>query len=77
MPNNDNDIRKAANAEMFEMNNIISAMQRDDIKRSCAVTFEMYKGYLDAGFDKHQALALVIAIMQAGVKNQNNGSNKK
>lgn len=76
MPNNDNDIRKAASAEMFEMNNILNAMQRDDIKRSCSITFEMYKGYLEAGFDKHQALALVIAVMQAGMKNQNTGSDK-
>lgn len=66
------DIRKAANAEVIELKSIFEATQKEDIKRSCNVIFELYKGYVEAGFDKHQALALVIAFMQASLKNQNN-----
>lgn len=71
----DKDIKKIAEAEVAALRTIVDATEKEDMKRASNMLFAMYKSHIVAGFDKHQALALVIATMQASMKN-NSGSDK-
>ena len=65
MSNMDDNIRKAANEEAAQINNVFSATQANEIERACKGMFELYTNYVKAGFTPEQALQLVIAQVQA------------
>ena len=54
----DDSIRKAANDELAQLNALLEVNGVADIKSTCKAIFQLYKAFVDAGFDFAQALSM-------------------
>lgn len=64
MSNADDNIRKAANEERAQLAGIFDATRLAEMKQVCKSMHELYKSFLEAGFDRQQAMQMTIAMMQ-------------
>ena len=73
----DKNIRDAAKKELAELENLFKETNAAEINKACKDMFALYKGFIDAGFDNKQALALLIGAIQGAIHNQkDNGGNR-
>lgn len=72
MNNCNNDRQKDFDDFLNDPNNHFMAMIRsfigsDPIDQACQITYQLFKGLIDAGFERHEALYLVGEIIKKGI----------
>ena len=77
MSNMDDNIRKAAENEFSQLRGIFDATEMQNLKAAAKCMHDMYTNFVEAGFDRQQALQLTISIIQSAfVSNAGKGAGK-
>lgn len=77
MSNIDDSIRKAAEKELSQLRGIFDATEMQNMKAAAKAMHDMYTNFVEAGFDRQQAMQLMISIIQrAFMGNAGKGNGK-